>query len=54
MIIEKAKNYNFPDFWEDTVELLTSDDQVMVKNLDQGTNEWNRLEANFLLTMPQA
>ena len=51
-IIEKAKAYNFPDNWEDTVELLTSDDPVMVKNLHQGTNEWSRLEANFKLTMP--
>ena len=53
-IIDKLKGYNFPDFWEDTVELLTSDEQVMVKNLAQGTNEWNRLQANFNLTMPQA
>ena len=53
-IIEKAKTYNFPDFWEDTVEFLKSDDLVMVKNLGQGTNEWNRLEANLKLTMPQA
>ena len=52
-IMDKAKAYNFPDYWEDTVELLTSNDQVMVKNLAQGTNEWSRLEANFKLTMPQ-
>ncbi len=51
-IIDKAKAYNFPDYWEDTVELLTSDDQVMVKNIAQETNEWRRLEANFKLTMP--
>ena len=25
-IIDKAKAYNFPSFWEDIVELLTSDD----------------------------
>ena len=52
-IIEKAKAYNLPDFWEDTVELLTSDEQVMLKNLAQGTNEWKRLETNFKLTMPE-
>jgi len=53
-IIDKAKAYNFPKFWEDTVELMTSNEQVMVKDLARGTNEWNRLEANFSLTMPQA
>jgi len=53
-IIDKAKAYNFPSFWEDIVELLTSDDQVMMRSLVKDTNEWNRLEANFNLTMPQA
>jgi hypothetical protein len=50
-IIDKAKAYNFPSFWEDIVELLTSDDQVMMRNLAKDTNEWDRLEANFNLTM---
>jgi hypothetical protein len=54
-IIDKAKYYNFPDFWEDTVELLTShEEEIMVKDVAQGSNEWKRLEANFKLTMPQA
>jgi hypothetical protein len=53
-IIDKAKAYNFPSFWEDIVELLTSDDQVMMRSLIKGTNEWNRLEANFNLTMDEA
>jgi hypothetical protein len=53
-IIDKAKAYNFPSFWEDIVELLTSDDQVMMRSLVKGTNEWNRLEANFNLTMTKA
>jgi hypothetical protein len=53
-IIEEAKIYKFPDFWEDTVELLTSDEKVMIKNLAQGTKEWDRLQANFMQTMPQA
>jgi hypothetical protein len=50
-IIDRAKAYNFPSYWEDIVELLTSDDQVMIKNLVKGTNEWDRLEANFNLTL---
>jgi hypothetical protein len=53
-IIDKAKAYNFPSFWEDIVELLTSDDQVMMRSLVKGTNEWNRLEAHFNLTMAKA
>jgi hypothetical protein len=53
-LIFKVKAYNFPDYWEDIVELLTSDDQVMVKNIHNGMNEWKRLEANFKLTMPQS
>ena len=53
-IIDKAKAYNFPSFWEDIVELLTSDSQVMMRNLVKGTNEWDRLQANFNLTMAQA
>jgi len=53
-IIDKAKAYNFPEYWEDTVELLTSDEQVTVKDLAQGLEEWARLEAYFKLTMPQA
>jgi hypothetical protein len=53
-IIDKAKTYNFPEYWEDTVELLTSDEQVTVKDLAQGLEEWARLEAYFKLTMPQA
>jgi hypothetical protein len=54
-IIDKAKYYNFPDFWEDTVELLTNhEEEIMVKDVAQGSNEWNRLEANFKLTLPQA
>ena len=51
-IIDKVKAYNFPSFWEDIVELLTSDDQVMMRNLVRDTNEWDRLEANFNLTLP--
>jgi hypothetical protein len=53
-IIDKAKAYNFPSFWEDIVELLTSDDPVMIKSLVKGTNEWDRLQANFNLTMAEA
>ena len=53
-IIDKAKAYNFPEHWEDTVELLTSNEQVMVKDVAQGQEEWARLEAYFKLTMPQA
>ena len=53
-IIDKAKAYNFPEYWEDTVELLTSDEQVTVKDLAQGLEEWARLEAYFKLTMPQS
>lgn len=53
-IIDKAKAYNFPSFWENIVDLLTSDAQVMMINLVKGTNEWNRLQANFNLTMAQA
>ena len=41
-IIEKAKAYNFPTSWEDTMELVTSDDQVMIKNVAQGTDEWKQ------------
>lgn len=33
-IIDKVKAYNFPSYWEDTIELLTSDTQVMRKRLD--------------------
>ncbi len=32
-IIDKAKAYNFPSFWENIVHLLTSEDQVMMKDL---------------------
>jgi c-di-GMP-related signal transduction protein len=32
-IIDKVKAYNFPYYWEDTIELLTSDTQVMIKNV---------------------
>ena len=53
-IIFDAKAYKFPDYWEDIVELLSSDDQVMVKNIHNAMNEWKRLEANFKLTMPQS
>ena len=54
-IIDRAKSYNLPDYWEDQVELLTREDnEVMIKNVTQASNEWNRLEANFKLTMPQA
>ena len=53
-IIEKAKSYKIPEYWEDTVELLTSDNQVMVKDLCKATNEWNKLEANFKRTIPEA
>ena len=53
-IIDKAKAYNFPNFWEDIAELLTSDGQVMMRSLVKGTNEWDRLEANFKLTMAEA
>ena len=31
-IIDDAKIFNFPDFWEDTVQMLTSE-QVIVKDL---------------------
>ena len=54
-IIDRAKSYNLPDYWEDQVELLTKEDnEVMIKNVAQASNEWNRLEANFKLTMPRA
>ena len=33
-IIDKVKAYNFPSYWEDTIELLTSDTQVMTKRLE--------------------
>ena len=32
-IIDKAKDYKFPPFWENIVPLLTSNDQVMLKDL---------------------
>ena len=43
MIIERAKAYNFPDFWEDTVELLTDEEHFMLKDLAEGFEEWDRL-----------
>ena len=52
--IFNAKAYNFPEYWEDIVELLSSNDQVMLKNINNGMNEWKRLEANFKLTMPKS
>ena len=30
-IIDKVKAYNFPNYWEDTIELLTSENQFMIK-----------------------
>lgn len=53
-LIFNAKAYNFPDYWEEIVELLSSDEQLMVKNIHNGMNEWKKLEANFKLTMPQS
>ena len=35
-IIYDAKNYNFPEDWEDTVEMLTTE-QVIVKELAKTT-----------------
>jgi hypothetical protein len=38
-IIYDAKIYNFPDFWEDTVEMLTTE-QVIVKDIAKTSEEW--------------
>ena len=53
-IVDKAKSYNFPDFWEDKIELLTSDALLIIKDVAQGNNEWQRLETNFKKTLPAA
>jgi hypothetical protein len=53
-IIDKAKTYNIPEFWEDIVHLLVSNDQCITKPVPQGSDEWNRLVAGFKLTMPGA
>ena len=54
-IIDKAKFFNLPDYWDDKIEMLTRDDnEIMIKNVVKGTNEWNRLEANFKLTLAKA
>lgn len=53
-IIDKAKTYKVPEFWEDVIHLLNSDDQCITKPVKQGTDEWNRLVLGFKLTMPGA
>ena len=53
-IIINSRSYNFPEYWDCIVEMLTSNNLGKVKNLAQGMNEWKRLEANFKLTMPQS
>ena len=53
-IIDKAKTYNFPDTWENIIELLVSDQQCFLKDIQQGSNEWERIVANFMLTIPQS
>jgi hypothetical protein len=54
-IIDRAKSFNLPDYWDEKVKLLTRDDnEIMIKNVSKGNDEWNRLEAKFKLTMPHA
>ena len=45
---------NFPSFLEDIIDLQTSEVQVLIRNLVEGTNEWDRLQSNFNLTMVEA
>jgi len=54
MIIDKAKTYNFPPEWEDTDQLLSGSQLCIMKNIQRGTPEWNKIEMNFKLTMNPA
>ncbi len=51
-IIEKFKTSKFPSEWENIVELIVGNDICMLKNVNPGTSEWQRIEINFKLTMP--
>jgi len=53
-ILNDSRSYNFPEYWDSIVEMLTTNNLGKVKNLTQGMKEWKRLEANFKLTMPQS
>lgn len=53
-IIDKAALLNFPSTWEDIDDLILGTKQLIIKNVQQGSQEWKNCEIRFKLTMPGA
>lgn len=53
-LLEKAALLDFPPTWEDIDDLIVGNKQIMLKQVQLGSLEWNNLEVRFKSTMPQA
>lgn len=53
-LLEKAAQYRMPDSWEDTIELLSGEKEIILKKLEKGSLEWKDIELNFKMTMPDS
>lgn len=52
--LDKAHHLNFPLTWEDVDVLIVGEQQIIIKDVQKGSNEWQNLALRFNLTMPQA
>jgi|LauGreDrversion4_2_1035121.scaffolds.fasta_scaffold553711_2 poly [ADP-ribose] polymerase 7/11/12/13 len=49
-LLNKVSQASFPKEWEDVDDLILGQSQVLVKNVMQGTLEWQNLETRFKAT----
>jgi hypothetical protein len=51
----KLKAYNFPSTWEDTFkQVKKGGENLLIKDLKDGTKEWIEIETKFKETMPHS
>ena len=50
-IIWEMKHLKFPPEWEDVEQLMFDQNKVIERQIKQGSPEWQKIEANFRLTL---
>ncbi len=52
---DKLNGYKFPPYWEDTFKQVQPGGQnIVIKDVEVGSDEWKEIESNFKKTMPSS
>lgn len=51
--VDRLKSYRFPDNWTDVIDLISSTEYCIVKDVIKNSQDWNKVDLRFKMTMPE-